>query len=56
MILPGWESRNVEISVAWLAARKVSTPRASEAFTHSTCQAVMMASRPKAVENQGMPA
>ena len=38
------------------AARKVSTPRASDGSTHRYSSAVMMPSRPKVVENHGTPA
>ena len=56
MILPGAASVKREVSVAWCAARKRSTPRASDGSSHKSCMAVTMASRPNAVENQGMPA
>ena len=56
MILPGSESRNAEVSSACHDARYDSTPLASTGSNHRICQAVMIPSRPKQVENQGMPA
>ena len=37
-------------------ARRFRTPAAMAGSTHSICMAVMMPSRPKVVEYQGMPA
>jgi hypothetical protein len=56
MILPGCESLNGDVSVAWCWARKASTPRAKPGLSHSICKAEITPSRPNAVENQGMPA
>ncbi|MGH8654211.1 MAG: hypothetical protein ACREYE_19510, partial [Gammaproteobacteria bacterium] len=43
-------------TLAWLAARKLSTPRASSGCVHRHCKAVIMPSRPNAVLNHGTPA
>lgn len=41
--------------MAWVAARKVSTPRATCGCIHSVWSAVIRPSRPNGVQNQGTP-
>ena len=56
MILPGAASWKREVSEAWWRDRNARTPRANAGSSHTVCSAVMIASRPKGVEYQGMPA
>src|SRR5581483_4782344 len=55
-ILPGAASRKRSTAVAWKAARTWSVSRAIAAPEGSVCNALIAASRPKRVLNQGMPA
>ena len=56
MILPGSASRSVSSASAWCAARKRSTPRASDGSIHSVSSATISESRPNGVQNHGTPA